>query len=489
LKEIYPLEEGTSMNGLLTAALNFAFKMSHIEKNQHENISASGLLQLKDMIYKSAGMPNMQIDNASLQFSPKFVELSGLNVILGRNDIAANGRLDNFIPYLLADANLKGTLNIKSDYLNLNDFMGNAATNETVADTSSMSAFTVPKNIDFTITAKMNEVVFDKLQLKNTEGLIIVKDGKLDLKNLSTNALAGTIVLNGYYSTIKDPKNPEVNMDIDIKNAAFAETFKALDLVKQLSPIFENMSGIYSMKLNLNTTLNESMSPNLQTLVAGGLLQSQDVRVQDVTALNALAKALNNDKLSTISTKDLKIDFDVKDGRVHTKPFDVNTGVGKLNLSGSTGLDQTIDYKCNIDLPENTLTGTIGKLVAGATIKGTFKNPKVELNTKEMVNQAVDAAKTEANKAISEEVLKQVEKIREEAQKAGELLIAEAEKQGERLIEEANKTSNALAKVAAVKAAEAAAQKLKDEAEKKAQQLNDEAEKQAQSLIDNAVIK
>jgi len=489
LKEVYPLEEGTSLNGLLTAALNFGFKMSQIEKNQYENVSASGLLQLSNMRYKSADMPDVQIDKASLQFSPRYVELSEMNVIIGKNDIAANGRLENFIPYVLSDATLKGALNIKSDYLNLNDFMGNAAAEETTADTTAMSVFIVPKNIDFTMTAKLKEVIFDKLNIKNTEGQIIVRDGKLDLKNLSSNALAGAIVLNGYYSTAKDPKNPEVNMGIDIKNASFAETYKTLDLIRQLSPIFENMNGVYSMKFNLNTTLNESMSPNLQTLAAAGLLLSQDVRVQDVTALNALAKALNNDKLSTLSTKDLKIDFEVKEGRVHTKPFDVNTGIGKLNFFGSTGLDQSIDYKCNIDLPENTLTGAIGKLVASATIKGTFKDPKIELNTKDMVNQAVGAAKEEANKAISEEVLKQAEKIREEARKTGEQLIAEAEKQGQRLIDEANKTSNAIAKAAAVKAAEASAQKLKEEAEKKAQQLNDEAEKQAQNLIDGAVIK
>ena len=488
LKDIYPMEEGMSMNGLLTAALNFAFKMSQIEKNQYENVSASGLLQVKDMVYKSADMPDVQVDNASLQFTSKYVELSGLNVTIGKNDIAANGRLENFIPYVLSDATLKGALNIKSDYLNLNDFMG-SDTGKTAQDTTVMTAFIVPENVDFTMAAKMKEVLFDKVNMTNVEGQIIVKDGKIDLKNLSTNALSGAIVLNGFYSTAKDSKNPLVNMGIDIKNASFAETYKSLDLVKQLSPIFENMSGIYSMKFNLSTTLDENMSPNLKLLSATGLLQSQDVKIQDVPALNALAKALNNDKLSTLSAKDVKLNFEVKEGRVHTKPFDVNTGVGKLNLSGSTGLDQTIDYKCNIDLPENTLTGTIGKLVASASIKGTFKNPKVELNTKEMVNQAVDAAKTEANKAISEELLKQTEKIKEEAKKVGEQLVAEAEKQGQKLIEEANKTSNPLAKVAAVTAAEAAAKKLKEEAEKKAQQLNDEAEKQAQKLIDEAVIK
>jgi hypothetical protein len=490
IKDIYPLDEGMALTGLLTADLNFALKMSQIEKNQYENVSASGLLQVKGMTYKSTGMPDVQIDNAALQFTPKYVELSGLNVMLGKNDIAANGRLENFIPYIMADATLKGALNIKSDYLNLNDFTsGEASADDAVKDTSKMSVFVVPENIDFIMTAKMKEVMFGKMAMKNVDGQIIVKDGKVDLRNLSTNMLSGAVVLNGFYSTVKDPKNPVVNMGIDIKNASFTETFQSLDIVKQLSPIFENMTGIYSMKLNLNTSLDENMSPNLTDLTASGLLQSQDIKVQNVTALNALAKALNNDKLSTLSAKDVKLDFEVKDGRVHTKPFELNTGMGKLKLSGSTGLDQTIDYKCDVDLPQNTLGGTLGKLVATAFIKGSFTNPKVELGTKEMVNQAVDVAKTEANKAISEEVTKQAEKIKEEARKAGEQLVAEAEKQGQKLIDEAKKTSNPLAKVAAVKAAEAAAQKLKDEAAKKAQQLNEEAEKQAQKLIDGAVIK
>ncbi len=492
LKEIYPLGDSVSLNGLLTAGLNFALRMSQVQKQQYENITASGSLQLADMYYKAAGMPDVRVNNALLKFTQKYVELEGLNVLLGKNDIAANGRLENFIPYVFADATLKGTLNIKSDYLNLNDFMSGAtAADQTTAakDTTPMGVFVVPKNIDFVMTAKMKEVIFDKLNLKNTDGQIAVKDGRVDLKNLSTNALAGTIVLNGYYSTAKDPKRPEVNMGIDIKNAAFAETFKSLDLVQKLSPIFETMNGNYSIKLNLNTALNEHMSPDLQSLVAAGLLQSQEVKIQDVKALNVLAKALNNDNLSTISAKDLKLNFEVKEGRVYTKPFDINTGIGKLNLSGSTGLDKTIDYKGNIDLPANTLGGVLGKLTAGVSIKGTFQDPKVEINTKEMVNQAVDVAKTEANKAINEELLKQAEKVKEEARKVGEQLVAEAEKQGQNLINEANKTANPLAKIAAVKAAEVAAQKLKAEAEKKAQQLNEEAAKQAQNLIDKAVIK
>ena len=50
----------------------------------------------------------------------------------------------------------------------------------------------------------------------------------------------------------------------------------------------------------------------------------------------------------------MTLDFTIKDGRVETKPFDIKMGDYNLNLSGSTGLDQTIDYSGKIKLPAST---------------------------------------------------------------------------------------------------------------------------------------
>ena len=69
-----------------------------------------------------------------------------------------------------------------------------------------------------------------------------------------------------------------------------------------------------------------------------------------------------------------------------------------MNLSGSTGLDQTIDYSGKIKLPASA--GDIAKLTTlDLKIGGTFSSPKVSLDTKSMTNQAVEAV---TDKAISE---------------------------------------------------------------------------------------
>ena len=468
IKDAYPLGDSVSLSGLLAADLYLSARLSQIEKEQYENISAKGFLTLNDMLYKSSDMPDVLINNASMNFAPQYVSLSGLNVQIGRNDVSASGRLENFIPFILKDALLKGSLNVQSNYFNANDFMSNSvAETETPQDTTLMMAFEVPKNIHFTMDASFKEIIFDNLNLKNTVGKVIVKDGKVEMKELKTNALEGTMVLNGYYSTATDPKNPEVNMVIDIQNASFAETFKSFDMVKKIAPLFEKTGGKYSVKLDMKTSLDEHFSPNLSGLKASGLLQSKEINVQNVEALNALAKALNNDKLANLSVKDVSLPFTLDDGRLRTKPFDLNTGVGKMNLSGSTGIDQTIDYTIKVDLPENTLDGKLGNLKANVKIGGTFTNPKVEIDTKEMVNQVVDEAKDKANEKISEELQKQIDKLKEEA-----------DKQGQKLIDEANKVSNPIARTAAVAAAKKAADKL-----------NEEAEKEAQRLLENAKIK
>ena len=329
--------------------------------------------------------------------------------------------------------------------------------------------------------------------MHNVTGNIIVKDGKLDMKNLSMNTMEGAMVFTGLYSTSKGAKTPEAIIGLDIKNVSFNEAYESFGMIQKLAPIFENIEGKFSMKLAVNTLLDENMSPVYESMTGKGSISSKEVSVKQGSAFSQLAIVLNNDKLASFTANDINLDFAVDKGRLHTKPFDLKAGFGKMNVSGSSGIDQTLDYLAKIDLPQNTLGGKLGQLAANVKITGTFTNPKISLDTKNLAEQATAVATEKLTEAkdsvvrkVSDEVLKQAEKIKAEARKMGEDLIAEAEKQGQKLIDEANKTTNPIAKIAAVKAAEAAAKKLKDEAEKKAQQLNAEAEKQAQRALDAA---
>lgn len=492
LKEVYPLEKGVELNGRLDADLNIATRMSAIEKEQYENVNASGSLKLSNMTYKSGDNRNVLINSAALDFSPQFVNLSSLDVKIGENDINATGRLENFIGYILKNQTLKGQLNLKSNHFNANDFMGDTASSAETASADAAPAstdnFVVPTNIDFALNANMKQVLYGKVNITNLIGDIQVKGGSINMQNVSANALGGTAKINGMYSTAIDPKNPKLNMTMNVTKASFAETFKSIESIQKFAPIFNNILGNYSMNLNLNTTMGSDIMQMLAGLTASGNLQTAEVKVNDVEALNRLSSALKTDVLKSFSAKDLNIPFTINDGRINTKPFSVGVGDGgKLNLEGSSGLDQTLNYKGTITLPKSISNKFISNVPI--TIGGTFTDPKIGIDTKALLGSIADQAATQllggsidqkkedlTNKAV-EEKAKQIQRLRDEAQAASDRLVQEAQKQADQLVKAAE-PKGPLAVIATKKASE----QLVKEAQKQGQRLRDAAEVEIKKL-------
>ncbi|WP_243348448.1 AsmA-like C-terminal region-containing protein [Parabacteroides sp. FAFU027] len=483
IKDVYPLEKGTQLNGKVVANLDFKGKMSQIEKEQYEQLNAKGTLGISNMLYKSKEYPDVLIKNMGLNFSPKYAELTGLNMKFGKSDISATGKLENFIAYALKNKTLKGSLNMNSNLLDLNELMGSSSSSK--KDTSAMSAFEVPKNIDFTMSANIRKILYDKMTLENATGKLLVKDGRVDLSGVRVNAFGGTIETSGYYSTATNPKKPEISLGLNIVNASFTQTFKELDFVKKLSPIFEKTFGNYSVNFNMKGMLDDKLSPDLKTLLANGLLQSKDVQVKDVKALSALATALKDDKFKNPSIKDLKLPFKIEDGQVKTSPFDIKLGDTKINLSGITGLDQTINYAGLVTLPQ----GISSKLGVGINqvnfkIGGTFTNPKVSLDYKAVAKTVVTSLAKQAatqglQKALgaknNEEVQAKIAAMKADAKAQADKIIEAANVQAQNLV---NQAKNPIAKFAAQKAAD----KVKQEAQKKAQSIIDDADKKAEQM-------
>jgi hypothetical protein len=487
VKEIYPLQD-MELSGNLDANLKLASRMSYIEKEQYDKVNASGNLNIKQMLVKSKEGKDIQINNANLAFSPRYVDLSAFSAQIGKNDIAGNGKLENFIPYFLKDETLKGTLNVSSNYLNLNDFMSEETTSS-AKDTTALGVIEIPKNIDFVMNGNFKQVLFDKMDMRDIAGQITVKDGKAEMKNLSMLALGGKLNVTGYYDTGKNPKQPEVSFDLNIQEASFVQTFSTFVTIQKLAPIFENLLGNYSTHLQLTSPLGEGFMPVLSALSANGLLSSSNVEISNNSILSGLATALKNESLKDLKIKDLKLPFSINDGRVTTKPFDINFGSGVMNLQGSTGLDQSIDYLAKVNLAGKLTNNYLNNV--NVKIGGTFTSPKFSVDLKSAADDLLGnlagkmtGSEGSLSQQVTQKVDEQAEKLRKEAKEAGEKLVAEAEKQGQKLIDEANKTSNPLAKIAAVKAAEAGAKKLKEEAQKKATQLNEEAEKQIHNLTE-----
>jgi Uncharacterized protein involved in outer membrane biogenesis len=406
IKKVYPLDS-IQLNGVVNANMRLATLLSYIEKEQYDKVQASGTIGLTGMKLKMKDMPDVDIKKSLLTFTPKFLQLSETTVNIGKNDFTIDSRLENYLGYALKNTTLKGTLNLQSNNLNLNDFMGTTSVtngssavapatsgNHSTGASATIGVFEVPKNVDFQIDANLKKVLFDKMVFEAMKGKIVVKDSKVDMNNLSMNTMGGSMIMNGVYSTV-NIKKPFMNAGFKMSDVSFAQAYKELDMVRKLAPVFENLKGTFSGNLKVQTDLDQTMSPVLNTMQGNGELSTHNISLSGIKAIDMIAEAVKKPGLKDMKVKDLNIDFTIKDGRVSTKPFDIKWGEYLMNLSGTTGLDQTIDYAGKVKLPSSL--GSYANLsTVDLKIGGTFTSPKVSLDTKSMANQAAKAVESQA---------------------------------------------------------------------------------------------
>ena len=401
IKQVYPLQD-MELNGVVNANMEMAGRLSYAEKEQYDKFYAAGTIGLSNMKLKMKGMDDVDIKKSLLTFTPKYLQLSETTVNIGKNDVTADSRFENYMGYALKDKTLKGTLNIRSNHLNLNDFMGSADTTETATPADSTGIIVIPKNIDFQMEANLKEVLFDKMAFRNMNGKLAVKEGKADMKNLSMNTMGGQVVMNGYYST-QNAEKPEMNGAFKLTGIQFAQAYKELDMVQKMAPVFENLKGNFSGNMDIRTELDPTMSPVMETMKGAGSLTTQDISLSGVKAIDGIADALGKPALKDMKVKNLKVDFTIDKGRVFTEPFDVKLGEYTMNLSGSTGLDQSIAYAGKVKLPASA--GSLGQLsTLDLKIGGTFTSPKVSIDTKSMAKQAAESVKNKAVDKLGEKL-------------------------------------------------------------------------------------
>lgn len=412
IKDVYPLED-MSLNGEVNADMSVSGRMSYIDKGQYDKVKAAGSIMLSNMKVAMNDIPDVTIKQSKFSFEPRYLQLSQTKINIGENDVTLDSRFENYMGFIFKGTTLKGTLNVSSQKMNLNDFMNDSPAAETEAESAAMEGGTeeptettgvikVPDNIDFRMQADFKQVLFDKMVLNNVKGLLVVKDSRVDMQNLSLNTMGGGVVVNGSYATVADAA-PRLNAGFALKNIGFAQAYKDLNMVQQLAPIFSNLNGNFSGNMKVDAQLDERMSLVLNTLNASGSLATKDLSLGNVQFVGMVADIVKKPSLKSAKVKDLNIDFTIKDGRVATKPFRIKLGDYVMNLSGSTGLDQTIDYKGKITIPDSA-----GKVAAlgevDMTIGGTFSSPKVGIDMESLAKRVAQQAQQEVQAAAQKAV-------------------------------------------------------------------------------------
>lgn len=532
VQDLVPMED-TKLQGILTSDIAMEGRSSMIEKEQYEEFKAKGDLSLQDFVYEGQSLAQpFNIQKAELHFTPEYIELARFQSTIGNSDMRMNGKIEQFIPYALADGTLKGMFKFQSDQLLLNQMLSSSSsTTESQtqqegtqqADTAKMRVIEVPKNLNFTLTTNINYLTYKDFIIKNISGLVKVKQQKVHMTNLNMDMLGGRMLMNGAYSTV-DTNQPAVDFGLDMTEVDIQAAAQHFAIMNKYAPIAQHCNGQFSSDFSFTADLDQHMRPVMNTVNGEGSVSSKQVRIEQSQTFGKMAEKLKYDQLKNMKLKDVNIHFRIKDGRIHFKPFDIHPANTDMTIQGSQGLDQTMDYTVDVSMPRSVLGGKANQLInnltskaaskgvdldpgskinLGVLVKGTFDDPKLQLNFKgtedqksiqqQVKEQAIDKGKEvikEKKKEAQEQARKKAQniikkakkkakKIKQEARKAADKTREEADKQAQKVINEAN---NPVAKMAAKKTAK----EIRKKADQKADELIREADKKAERIIKKA---
>ncbi len=374
-----------------------------------EGLNISGQVQLSGVEANTPalGVPVKNL-NASLSFQKGDVDIPNLSLSLGKSSLSLQGKIYGAISYFVFKQEKRPLFNfsLNSPLLDLDEIL--PTTKETKPGEKTTSADSIPlPGIDVDGQVSVQKAIFRQVELTDLSAKINVKDGVLQLDNIASKVYSGSV---GGKATcdLNDPKHIPYNMDFT------ANQIEANDFLSRFTKFDNNLYGKMNMTANFSGKGNELVDIQ-KTLLANGTVNFADGKLVNLDILDKIASFLKLDSFKEQQIRTLKNTFRVENSRVWFDDFSAIAKDGDFQLTGSVGLDGSLDYKLNAVLsPElsikfdalgsfsNYLKNDQGRVVLDIKIKGPVTNPEFALDTSQPQQKFEQQVKEKAQEQLKE---------------------------------------------------------------------------------------
>ncbi len=452
LMKIFPIDN-TTLSGIINIQeLKTSGNMKLIESENYAALKTSGKATVQNLIYKDKDyVPyGMKITNANIWFTPEKIMIDSYNGFVDKSDINIKGYLENYMGFMFGttDTILGGKMAFGSKKFDSNIFFITEGVTE--ATPVEESVYIIPNNINFSLDSKIDELLYDDLNIKEFNGQIILKDGIAYMNQTQFKTLGASFTTSGNYNTT-DPKHPKYDFKLNIKEMPIKEAYTYFNVVKALAPFASKLDGKFSTDMVMKGELKQDYMPDLTSLNMLGSLNVIEAiaKVTDIKMLSAINEKTKISGIKEYSIKDALMTLKVVNGKMTMSPFAMKNGNSIMQATLSQGIaDNSIAHKIVLDVPTSLLKnglGTLGldpntvseRMKLNFDVLGTSLNPKIILKNsagstikdqvKNQISTKVDNAKAEAEARAKEALDKAKTEAEARARAEAEKLKAEAE--------------------------------------------------------------
>lgn len=171
LSKAFPMEGVQELTGIIKADVKAKASMRQIDAQQYDQVQMAGNFNVRNLSYRTAGMPAIKINSLITSLSPQKVDIQNFDARLGKSDIRASGRIDNILAYFSTNKTMKGNLTMRSSYFDANEWMQEPAAEATPAGKVPTASTAATEKMfdhwDFTVDGHVGKLVYEDYNLSN----------------------------------------------------------------------------------------------------------------------------------------------------------------------------------------------------------------------------------------------------------------------------------------------------------------------------------
>ena len=437
LKQAIPIDS-LDITGILKAKMQMAGRMSSIEKQEYEKFQSNGEASLQNFRIQSSQLTKpVEISQGQIKASTKQINIERFDAKVGESDFSLRGDVSNYLAYMFKNGVLKGDFSLKSSFLNFSELSNiqkpvKPAAKKTAeakaapaAVTDSVVAFQVPKNLDLSFQSAIQKAVYDKMPINNINGLVKVKDQRMELTNLSMDMLKGKLAVNGSYTSNKENK-PTFDFKLDMQSIDLPTAYQSLSTIRHYLPIAAKSQGKFSTQFSLSGGMNEKMNIVPTSMNGLGVFNTQNLQIIDSPVFDQIRGIIKKEKLKNVKIDDFTAKFQFENGQLKMNPFKTNIADQQATIYGSLSASREISLNMDFLVNREDLGADINKgldilpgsqnikmIDASVILKGPLTKPEVSLD----LSKARAQIEQQVKKASVDEIKGSVKKLGDELKK------------------------------------------------------------------------
>ena len=325
-------------------------------KERFDVIQSDGTLLLDKVQYKGSRDPiSYQEISGEIVLNDKDAAANNLKVRTQKSDLLVNGAMKNLMPFLDGSGNLGLIASVESNFIDLNEFIGEPQQESN----SALTVFELPSNVNLNIDLELKNLKWEEHKFTNITSKVLMSNRQVNLNQLNFNMLEGSVRGNLLFKNMLQDGNI-IDGNLVFKNVNVNSLFKEWNNFDQKSITHENLYGKTSGDIDLLLCFNpyfslieDKLYSKCNINISNGRLDNMETMraITDYMRSNKALKLLLNkhidqfeEKLLHLKFSDLQNEITIQNRKLIIPKMKIVSNALDVELFGWHDFDNQIEY-------------------------------------------------------------------------------------------------------------------------------------------------